>query len=648
MTRRAAGLSPELLALLLALVSAPAPATGASPSTKAAQARMLATLPADDGSDAMRADRGFIATWDAPEIPRDDGKGAAWSFAALEAIRGETPATVNPSLWRQSLLLARHGLFQVTDRVYQVRGFDLSVMTIVLGDTGLIIIDPLTAVETARAALVLARRHLGDRPVRAVIYTHSHVDHFGGALGVVDREDVASGRVAVLAPDGFLDHAVGENVIAGNAMGRRAQFQFGAPLPVGPEGRVSMGIGPLLPTGTISLVPPTDSITRTGETRTIDGVLFEFQLTPGTEAPAEMNFFLPQFGVLCLAENASPTMHNILTPRGALVRDAKLWADYLTEALRLYGGRSEVLIHVHGWPRWGQSDVAAFIASHRDAYKYLHDQSVRLMNRGLTGAEIAEILELPPGLASNWFNRGYYGTMRHNSKAVYQRYMGWYTGNPADLDPHPPVALAQRTIAAMGGPAAVLRQAEAALSNADERWAATLLDHLVKADPKNRAARLRLAETYRQLGYRAESSLWRNIYLTGAHELETGSRTPAPGGVSVDFLDAMPTSLLLDALAVRLDPARAPKAPFSVALEFPDEGSRHHVRVANGVMVHEAGVTDAADVTLSLPRTAFVAALAGRGLPPPGAFAISGRAELLPLFLGLFETPPPDFPIVTR
>jgi alkyl sulfatase BDS1-like metallo-beta-lactamase superfamily hydrolase len=637
-----------LVAALAAQMGVAAAGTAPSASTRAAHAAMRPLLEADDQQDFERAGRGFIATWDAPEIPRDDGTGPAWSFAAIDGIRGPAPETVNPSLWRQSLLLARHGLFRVTDRVYQVRGFDLSVMTIILGDTGFIIVDPLTTTETARAALALARRHLGDRPVRAIIYTHSHVDHFGGILGVVSRAEVARGEVPVIAPEGFLEHAVAENVLAGNAMGRRALFQFGAPLPVGALGRVSMGIGPALPTGTVALVPPTDIVTRTGETRRLDGVEIDFQLTPGTEAPAEMNFHIPAERVLCLAENASPTMHNILTPRGALVRDAKLWADYLTESLRRYGDRSDVLIHVHGWPRWGRDEVRAFIESHRDAYKFLHDQSVRLMNRGLVGAEIAETLELPEPLARQWFNRGYYGTMRHNSKAVYQRYMGWYSGNPADLDPHPPVAMARRMVRAMGGAGAVLRQAEAAMRAGDERWAATLLDHLVKAEPGNRTARLRLAEAYRQLGWRAESSLWRNIYLTGAHELESGRATPFAGAMAADFLAAMPTAMLLDALAVRLVPERAQEEPFTLALVLSDTGERHHIRIANGVMVHETGVSDPADATLTLPRSAFLMALGRRGLPAADQVRVEGRVQLVPRFLSLFETPPADFPIVWR
>jgi alkyl sulfatase BDS1-like metallo-beta-lactamase superfamily hydrolase len=636
-----------LLALLLSL-PAVAEASGADAATRASHAQRLAGLPVEDGQDAARADRGFIGTWDKPEIPRDDGTGPAWRFSDFDSLRGERPDTVDPSLWRQAQLMARHGLYKVAEGLHQVRGFDLSVMTIVSGERGFIIIDPLTNTETARAALTLARRHLGDRPVTAVIYTHSHADHFGGALGVVSRADVASGRVPVIAPDGFLEHAVSENVVAGNAMGRRAMFQFGSPLPFGAQGRVSMGIGPALPTGTIALVPPTRSITRTGERLRLDGVTFEFMLTPGTEAPAEMNIWLPDKRALTLAENASPTMHNILTPRGALVRDAKLWADYLTDALRRYGAEAEILFFVHGWPRWGNDDIRPFIASHRDAYKFLHDQSVRLMNRGLTGPEIAEALELPPPLAGQWFNRGYYGTMRHNSQAVYQRYMGWYSGNPADLDPLPPAILGRRMVEAMGGADAVVRRARRALGEGDARWAATLLNHVMMSEPGHAPARALLVETYRQLGYRAESSLWRNIYLTGALELESDRPTPFAGGTgSPDFLAAMPTPLLLDALAVRLVPGRAPEQPFSLALVFSDAGERHHVTIRHGVMIHEAGVDDPADVTLTLPRPAFLRALGG-AQAEPGQVQVSGNAALVPLFLGLFETPPIDFPIVTR
>jgi len=618
-----------LAALLLALL--PIPLAVAAP------------LPAEDGEDEAFASRGFRGTHPAPDI-RDASGAVVWDFAAQDRIAGPAPATVNPALWRHARLLAKHGLYEVHPRVFQVRGFDISVMTVILGARGYILVDPLTTVETAAAALALVRRELGDRPVTALLYTHSHIDHFGGAPGVVSEADVAAGRVAILAPDGFLEHAVAENLIAGNAMARRALFQFGAPLADGPEGRVSVGIGPALARGTSGLLPPTDLVRATGETRVIDGVRFEFQLTPHTEAPAEMNFFLPDFRILCLAENANVTMHNILTPRGALVRDAKAWADELTRALRLFGDRTDTMVTSHGWPRFGRDRVRAFIAEHRDAYKYLHDQSVRALNRGLTLAEVGETIELPPALAARWFNRGFYGTMNHNAKAVYQRYLGWYSGNPAELHRHPPQALGTRMVEALGGPARVVRLARRAQAAGDDRFAATLLDHLVFAGQADASARALLAASYRRLAFAAESALWRNMYLTAAHELANGP-TPAPAGGGAGLARHIPTPMLLDLMAVRLVPERLPPAPITLALVFPEAGERHHVTLRNGVMVHEANVPDPADLTVTLPRAAFLAALAGRPLPVPPR--LEGKAALLPLFLSLFETPPADFPIVT-
>ncbi|HNS88058.1 MAG TPA: alkyl sulfatase dimerization domain-containing protein, partial [Parvularculaceae bacterium] len=439
-----------------------------------------------------------------------------------------------------------------------VRGFDVANMTIVLGRKGFIVVDPLTSVETAGAALTLARRHLGDRPVTAVIYTHSHVDHFAGVKGVVDPKDVAAGRVRVVAPAHFLEEAVSENVIAGAAMSRRAVYQFGAGLSPGPEGQMTSGIGRGVAGGRRSLIAPTESVGRTGRTLVIDGVTFIFQLTPNTEAPAEMNFFLPEFGALCLAENANVSMHNVLTPRGALVRDSKRWADYLTEALRLYGGKSEIMFNSHAWPRFGASRVDDFIASHRDAYKYLHDQTVRMMNRGMTGKEIADAIALPEPLYDRWFNRGYYGTMRHNSRAVYQRYMGWYDGNPARLNPHPEEKTAPLYVEAMGGAKKVKKRARAAIEAGDYRWAAELLDIAVFADAEDEEARRLLAETHEQMAYQAESSLWRNMYLSAATELHDGAGEGFPISQSADFIAATPTEMLFDLLAVRLIAEKAP------------------------------------------------------------------------------------------
>lgn len=613
--------------------------------TRSVNAEMARALPWSDREDEDFASRGFIAAYDQPQIRASDGR-VVWDFTAYNFLDGEAPETVNPSLWRHTQLLARAGLFQVNERVYQVRGFDVSNMTIIVGDTGLILVDPLTSAEAASAALALARRTLGDRPVRAVIYTHSHVDHFGGVRGVVPD----SSGVEIIAPDGFMEHAVTENVIAGNAMGRRALYQFGSGLAPGPEGQMSSGIGLAVSAGTFTLIPPTRTISRTGEELTIDGVRFVFQLTPETEAPAEMNFFLPDLGVLCLAENANVSMHNVLTPRGALVRDAKAWADYLTESLRLYGAQSQVLVTSHGWPRFGNDRVRDFIASHRDAYKYLHDQTVRLMNAGYTDREIAERVRLPEPLASRWFNRGYYGTMMHNSRAVYQRYMGWYDANPANLNPLAPEEEATRFVRAMGGEANVLAEGQRAFDEGDYRWAARVLNHLIFANPDNRAARTLLAQTHRQMAYQAESAIWRNMYLVAARELEQGPPNRPSQVQSADLVAATPTSYILDLLAVRLNPERLGERRYGFNLVFPERNERFAVSIANGVLVHERNVTLERAPTITAPRAVFLQAMATgtmRRAVLSGSIRISGNRGALDGLNEVFDTPDPNFPIVT-
>ncbi|MGH6949298.1 MAG: alkyl/aryl-sulfatase [Vitreimonas sp.] len=638
-----------LAALVFGLALSGAAHAQVSDSTRQANAEMSRTLPWADREDEDFAARGFIAAWDEPQVRAEDGH-VVWDFTAYDFVRGEAPETVNPSLWRHVRLLARAGLFQVSERVYQVRGFDVSNMTIVVGDTGLIVIDPLTSREAAAVAIALARRTLGDRPVRAIVYSHSHADHFGGVSGVVSADDVAAGRVEIVAPDGFMEHAVSENVVAGNAMGRRALFQFGAGVAPGPRGQMSSGIGLAVSVGTITLIPPTRTIARTGETLVLDGVRIEFQLTPGTEAPAEMNFFFPDLGVLCLAENANATMHNVLTPRGALVRDAKAWADYLTEALRLYGERTEIMVTSHAWPRFGGPRVRDFIASHRDAYKYLHDQTVRLMNAGYTDREIAERVRLPEPLASRWFNRGYYGTMMHNSRAVYQRYMGWYDGNPANLNPLPPEEEAARFVRAMGGEANVLAEGRRAFDEGDYRWAARVLNYLVFANPEHQGARNLLARTHRQMAYRAESAIWRNMYLVAANELEGAAPGRTANLQSADLAAATPTSYILDLLAVRLDPQRLGDRRYAFNLVFPERNERFAVTLANGVLVHERDVTLAGAPTVTTPRAAFLQAMATgtmRRALSSGTVRVSGNRRSLAGLGEVFETPDPNFAIVT-
>jgi len=611
-----------------------------------------ALVAADDRKDFDFAERGFIATRTDPVIARDGGGRAAFDLSAYAYLDSASPDTVNPSLWRQAQILTKHGLFKVADRIYQVRGFDVSTVSFIDAGEGWIVVDPLTTVEVARAALELVGEHVAQKPVLAVIYSHSHVDHYGGVGGVTSVAEVAAGKVKVIAPEGFLEHAVSENIIVGPAMLRRARFQFGHTLPCSAHGETTSGLGPRPSMGTMSLIAPTDLVTHTGQEITVGEVTMVFQLTPGTEAPAEMNFHLPQFNAVFMAENANLTMHNLLPARGALVRDAKAWADYLTESIRLFGETSEVMFAAHGVPRFGQGEIVAFLTSHRNAYKFLHDQSIRLMNAGLTASEIAEVLTLPPVLARQWFNRGYYGTMSHNAKAVYQRYLGWYDANPANLNPLPPEPAAKRYVAAMGGAAAVMALAETATGEGDPRWAATLLNHVVFADETNTEARERLAEVYTALGFASEAGTWRNIYLTGAQELRDGPAQLPAGGFSPDVLAATTTPMLLDFAAVRVNPEKAAARSFKINIDLTDRGESHLVSVGDGVMVHEAGVRDAAAgasvrmVRPMLLMTMFAAAPVDAAIAS-GAIATEGDASLYGALVDLIEPLTPNFPIVT-
>lgn len=608
-------------------------------------------IAADDRKDFEFAARGFIATRKDPIIRRADGR-TAFDLSAYAFLEGKAPETANPSLWRQAQILTAHGLFRVHERVFQVRGFDVSTVSFIDAGAGWIVVDPLTSVEAARAAFELVTEHVGGKPVLAVIYSHSHVDHYGGVGGITSAADVAAGRVKVIAPEGFLEHAVSENIIAGPAMTRRARYQFGLTLPHSAEGEMTCGLGPRPSLGSLSLIAPSDVVTRTGQEMAIGDVTLEFQLTPGTEAPAEMNFYLPQFRAVFMAENANLTMHNLLPARGALVRDAKAWADHLTESIRLFGGRSEVMFAAHGIPRFGQEEIEHFLALHRDAYKFLHDQSVRLMNAGLTPREIAEVLKLPDVLARQWFNRGYYGTMSHNAKAVYQRYMGWYDANPAHLNPLPPEPEAKRYVEAMGGADAVMGMAAKAKAAGELRWAATLLNHLVFADETNTHAREQLAAIYTQLGYEAEAGTWRNIYLTGAQELRGGVVQFPPASMSLDVLSATTTPMLLDFAAVRVNPQKAAARAFKINIELTDRGERHLVTVENGVLIHEIDVHDSdAGATVRLKRSDLLpilfAGMRAANRIASGDIVIDGDATLLDALAGLIEPLTPNFAIVT-
>ena len=639
-------MTPHLIALLLAAAAGQAPPT-ASPQAQADNAALAATLNWADQQDFDFAARGFLGS-----IP--DGKIRNANGAVLRDLNdeaqfsGPAPATVNPSLWRNATLVAKHGLFQVADGIWQVRGLDLANMTVIRGNTGWIIVDPLTGAEAARAALALVTEKLGKRPVVAVIYTHSHVDHFGGVLGVVSAADVAAGTVAIIAPEGFLEHAVSENVIAGPAMLRRAIYMFGQALPRGATGHVSSGLGPMGTPGTYGLIPPTDSIKATGEKRTIDGVEIVFQVTPNTEAPAEMNFYLPAWKALCLAENANGAMHNLLTPRGALVRDAKGWADYLIEARRRWGGETDVLFTSHFWPRWGKDHIGDYLLRHAQAYAFVHNESVRLMNTGLNAVEIGEAIKLPQPLAAAWFNRPNYGSLKFNARAVYQRYLGAFDGDPANLDPLPRADLSARMVTQMGGPQRVLAAGKAAAAKGDDRWAATLLSTLVRAAPETPGAKVALAGVYRQLAWRAEAAPWRDFYLTGAQELEQGIK-PSTQAAAAGIAANLSVANLLDSMSVRLVPERA-TLPMTIAFEIPDAKERHLVTIGNGVMLHEKGVSDPAQATLVVPRRALIGLIGGVVKAPDlmaaGQLDIKGDLAVLQRFMGLFQPPKPDFPLV--
>ncbi len=576
-----------------------------------------------------------------------------WSLKPYGFLsEANAPATVNPSLWRQARLNMQNGLFQVTERIYQVRGFDISNMTIIEGDTGLVLIDPLTAMETARTALDLYYKHRLRKPVVAVIYTHSHADHFGGVRGVISEDDVKAGRVKVLAPEGFMEEAVSENVYAGNAMSRRAQYMYGFNLPRSVTAQVDAGLGKAIAHGTLTLIPPTDLIARTGETRTIDGVQIEFLMAPGTEAPAEMLMYFPQWKALCTAEDATHNLHNLYTIRGAPVRDANQWWRALDQTIDRFGSRTDVLFAQHHWPTWGRDNIVTYLGKQRDGYKYIHDQSLRLANLGYVPTEIAERVRLPPSLASEWHLRDYYGTVNHNAKAVYQRYLGWYDANPANLNPLPPEDAGKRYVEFMGGAARVLEQARAAYARGEYRWVAEVVKHVVFADPSNQAARRLEADALEQLGYQTESATWRNAYLTGAAELRDGPPKAGRRTASPDVLRAMTDTMFLDYLAISLNGDRAAGKTLALNWLQPDTGKRHALTVENGVFRYKANAEHAApQATLTMPRAVLAGVLAGQTTlqaeTQGGRARIDGDPQALGTWAALMDRFEPNFGVVT-
>lgn len=615
-----------------------------APSIREAHRAASAALPFSDDADFAAAERGFLGTLDDPAI-RDATGTVVWDTSTFGFLDGDAPPTVHPSLWRQGKLVLKNGLFEVTEGLYQVRGLDLSVMSFIEGDSGVIVVDPLLTKETGAAALGLYRRHRGDRPIVAVIFTHSHLDHFGGVLGIVSAEEVEDGRVEIVAPAGFIEHSISENVYAGTAMARRAGYMYGAALDRGPSGQVGAGLGLTLSTGETTLLVPTIDVAETGERLTFDGVEFEFQLAPNTEAPAEMHFFIPRYSALCMAENATHNLHNLLTLRGALVRDPHVWSEYLTEAIERYGDRADVLFTSHHWPTWGRDELVAFLRIQRDLYGYLHDQTLRLLNRGLTGTEIAEELTLPPALEREWSTRGYYGSVSHNVKAIAQRYLGWFDGNPARLWPHPPQALAERYVRAIGGVDRVVELAQAAYDDGDFRWAATLLDHAVFADPDSAPAKSLYADTLEQLAYGSENATWRNFFLSGATELREGNfGTPTAANAPAVLAELTPEQIF-DSIAITVDGPKAWDLDLSLEVDFTDLGRTFHLTLTNGVLIHvERRAPGDVPLRLTITKPDFLALLGGN--PSPASMSLEGDAGVLQQLTAVLQRGDPGFNIV--
>lgn len=579
------------------------PATSA---TQAHQMRVRQTLPFDDDLDFELAQRGLIRKPDNLEITDDSGR-VVWSLTPFSFLQDEDHASINPSLHRQARLNLLYGLFEVSDRIYQVRGYDLAHMTFIKGDTGWIVFDALTTPATSRAAYQLISEEFGELPIHAVIYSHAHADHFGGIQGIVSPEQVARGDVSIIAPRDFMSHAIKENVLAGNAMARRATYQYGNTLEKSPTGMVDAAIGKGLSLGSVGLIAPTRTIEDDLETMVIDGVEMVFQNTPGTESPAEMNTWFPQFKALWLAENVIGTMHNIYTLRGAATRDALAWSKYINEAIYQFGPHAEVLFASHSWPRWGNQYLNEVLRNQRDLYAFFHNQTLHLANQGVTFNQIADRLEVPKDLSQIWYNRGYHGSYRHNAQAVINRYLGYFDMNPANLEPLPLAESSKRYVEAMGGADQVLKLSQTAFGQGDYQWASTLLSHLLVDDPSNLAARQLQADAFEQLGYQAENAGMRNIYLTGAQELRVGLRSQARAtDIGPDVIQTMSTELLLDLLAVRLDATKASGVQLNITLRLPDRDEVFALEIRNSTLTAiEGHANPSASVTVTIDRSNF-------------------------------------------
>ena len=637
----------------LDLIKNPLAPKAASAKTQEIHKALLAQLPFDNRDDYSLAKKGFIAHFPGLSIKNKDGQ-IVWSLRPYDFLSSnDAPFTINPSLWRQAQLNMNNGLYKVTDSIYQVRGFDLSNMDIIEGKTGIIIIDPLLSRETAKTALELYYQHRPKKPVIAVIYTHSHADHFGGVLGVTSEKEVTSGKVRIFAPEGFLENAVSENIYVGNAMNRRAMYMYGAALPPGEKGQVDAGLGKTLSSGAITLISPTDIIKKTGEQKRIDGVEIIFQMAPNTEAPAEMILYFPQFKALCMAEDANHTLHNLYTLRGAKIRDAVAWWKALNRSLELFGDKTQVIFFQHTWPVWGQANLISILRKQRDLYKFIHDQTLNLINKGYTATELEDHLKLPENLAHEWFNRGYYGSVSQNAKAIYQYYLGWYDSNPAHLDPLSTIEASRKYVAYMGGPSAILAKAQQDYQNGDYRWVAEVMNHVVFIDPDNQKARQLEADALEQLGYQTENATWRNEYLMGAFELRHGKPSAGiKGPVTPEVLKEIPISMLLDYMGVRINARKADNKTISINLNFTDNKEHYGLMLENSVLIYTPEKRiPFADTTIRLSRDTLNQILLKQKTIDhairDGSMQITGDKNKLTELLNMMDEFPPMFDIIT-
>lgn len=626
----------------------------AATATQAANDQLLKQLPFADKTDFENANKGFIAALP-PEPIKGEAGNLIWDPQKYGFIKeGEkAPATVNPSLWRQAQLINISGLFKVTDGIYQIRNLDLSNMTIIEGKEGITLVDPLVSAETAKIGLDLYYKHQGKKPVKAVIYTHSHVDHYGGVRGVIDEADVKAGKVKIYAPEGFMEAAVAENIMAGNVMSRRASYMYGNLLPADEKGQVGAGLGTTTSAGTVTLIAPTDIITKTGQKEVIDGLTYEFMMAPGSEAPSEMLWYIEEMKAISAAEDATHTLHNTYSLRGAKIREPLPWSKYLNQALSMWGDKAEVMFAQHHWPTWGNKEVTTLLKSQRDLYRYINDETLRLANMGYTRDEIAEQFKLPDTLANTWANRGYYGSISHNVKATYVLYLGWFDGNPATLNELTPTESAKKYVEFMGGADEVLKKAKASYDKGEYRWVAQVVKHVVFADPSNKAAKELEADALEQMGYQAESGPWRNFYLTGAKELRSGvTQLPTPNTASSDTVRAMSLDMFFDYLAVRLNGPKSGDAKAVLNFDFGDTGGKYKVELENGVLNHTANAEASnADTTIALSRdtlnnlilkqTTLDKAIAA------GDVKVSGNSEKLKEVLGYMDNFEFWFNIVT-